>query len=154
MTDTAVGIPFLKSPGVDGVDFDLLPRKGLHTTNAVNAAKKYITDTRKRVSEIRVTWLPKLQVPDSDVSNPPHFLVRTQNPSGGVNPFKRAIWASVDVDDITIKVGIYNDDPYPSSLLPEARITILDEKFQYILTGKQLATMLSHNKLVEKIKLK
>lgn len=152
--ETALGIPFVKSPGVEGIDFDLLPRQGLNIASEIEAAKQYIHDTRHRVSIIRVTWLPQQSRMPLDHNRAPHFLVRVQNPSGGLNPFKRAIWSSFDFDEYNIKLSLYDGAPDPSNLLPEARITFSDGVEVYTVTGRQLFTMLSHNKLVDKKELK
>ena len=152
--EIAVGIPFIKSPGVDGIDFDLLPRKGFHTNPEIEKAKKYLRDTRHKVGTIRVTWLPYQSKPISDHNRAPHFLVRSQNPSGGLNPFKRVIWLSLDVVEYNIKVSLYDGIPGSTTLLPEARITLSDGKHQYTVTGKQLFAMLSRDKLIDKKELK
>ena len=151
--ETAVGIPFIKSSGVDGVDFDLLPRKGLHTNPEVEKAKKHIRDSEHMVSEIRVTWLPQQYMSYSH-NKAPHFLVRIQNPSGGLNPFKRAIWASFDFEEYNIKLGLYDLSPDPSNLLPEARIIFSDGENQYTVTGGDLFSILESDKTIQKKKLK
>ncbi len=151
---TANGIPFVKSPGVEGVDFDLMPRKGLNTSTDIEKATKYIHDTQHKVSEIRVTWLPYQSVMPSHHSNTPHFLVRIQNPSGGINPFKRAIWASIDVGEVNVKFNLYDGSPGPSNLLPDPSVVVSDGKTAYSLAIKELVQILESDKTILKINLK
>ncbi|HDY67508.1 hypothetical protein LCGC14_2015380 [marine sediment metagenome] len=152
--DTALKVPYVKNPGVDGFDFDLLPRKGVHTEMQVHAAKRFLFDTQRRISDIRVTWLPKQSETPYDYDSAPHLLVRIQNPSGGLNPFKRAVWASIDVEEYNIRISLYDGTPDEPNLLPNAQITFSDGKFMYTLTSEELAFILASDKTIRKKKLK
>lgn len=154
MIETALGIPFVKTLGVDGNVFELLPRRGVHKEIDINASVTYIRENHDKVMEIGVIWLPRLPGPPPNHNKYPHFLFRTQLITGSLAPMKRAIWASVDFEDYNLCVGLYNGKPESYNLLPEARITFSDGKHRYTITGEKLADLLVSDKTIQKKKLK
>ena len=67
---------------------------------------------------------------------------------------KRAIWASMDFEDYSLMVALYDGTPQASNLLPQPRVTFSDGKHQYTFTGKELAFILASDKTIQKKKLK
>ena len=152
--ETAVGIPFIKNKSVFGFNFDLLPRRGVHLPADVTSAKNHIRENYHKVGEITVTWLPQLPGPPPDHNKYPHFIFRTQWITGGLAPKKRAIWASMDFGNYSLKMGLYDGSPHTSNLLPQAQIIFSSGKHQYTFTGEELAFLLQSDKTIQKKKLK
>ena len=146
-------IPVMESKSGDLINFDLLPRRGVHTSLDLKKATKYLFDNYHPIGVVNVTWLQTIESTDKPQIMP-HFYFRTQGPSGTVAPRKDAVWASLDFEKYSIRVNMYDGPPSPSSLLPKARITFSDGKNQYFITGAELVDILHADKTIETKKIK
>lgn len=154
MMEKAVGIPFMKTEGVDGNVFDLLPRRGKHNPANVNSAIAYIRENYGNVSNIEVTWLPRVPTPSTDYNKVPSVMFRTQLITGTIAPYKRAVWGTIEFEGFAFTVGLYNGTPDPNNLLPNAKVSFSDGKHRYTTTGEELAFILKNDKTIERTKLK
>ena len=152
--ETILGISVIKSEGVDGNTFDILPRRGQHNPIDVNTVIAHIRENYGYVDHIEVTWLPKIPGPPVDHNALPHILFRTQLITGYIAPKKRVVWGFMSFEKYSVSVGLYDGKPETSNLLPEARVSFTDGEYAYSLTGEELSFILSSDKTIQRKKLK
>ena len=132
---TALNIPFIKTSCVEGNVFELFPRRGVHKELDIVASINHIRENYIKVATVNVVWLPRLPKLLPSPHDPPYLMFRTQLMTGHLSPMKKVVWGSMDFENYSIAVGLYNGVPEADNLLPQPRITFSDGKYRYAITA-------------------